>query len=137
MPSAVRPLVLALLLMSLCIPCLVAQNATGAINGSVTDPNGAVVANAAVTSVSKDTGFLRKVIVGNEGTFVFENLQPGEYEVRVEHPGFTSQKENVTVEIGGTVTVSFNLTLGATTQTIEVTGAASVVNRRIRRSAAL
>src|SRR5437879_5714768 len=128
MPHAVRLLVAALLLTSLCVRSLSAQNATGVINGSVTDPNGAAVVRATVTATNKDTGFLRKVIVGNEGAFVFENLQPGEYEVRVEHPGFTSQKETVTVEIGGTITVSFALTLGATTQTIEVTGSAAIVN---------
>src|SRR5262249_48060813 len=126
MLHAVRLLVPALLWTTVCVRSVDAQNATGAINGSVTDPNGAAVVTAAVTATSKDTGFLRKVIVGNEGVFVFENLQPGEYEVRVEHPGFTSQKETVTVEIGGTITVSFALTLGATTQTIEVTGAAAV-----------
>jgi Carboxypeptidase regulatory-like domain len=126
MPN-VRPLVPALLLIA-ALPSIKAQNATGAINGSVADPNGAAVANAAVTATSKDTGFVRKSVAGNEGSFVFENLQPGEYEVRVEHPGFSSQKESVTVEIGGTTTLSFALTLGATTQIIEVSGAAAVVN---------
>src|SRR5439155_4848027 len=48
--------------------------------------------------------------------------------VRVEHPGFTTQRETVRVEIGGTTTATFSLTLGATSQTIEVTGGAAIVN---------
>src|SRR6266542_2350789 len=119
---------LLLLLALLRLPCAHAQNATGAIHGTVFDPNGAVIPNAVVTCVNKDTAAIRKVIVGHEGAFTFENLLPGEYEVRVEHPGFTTQVETAKVEIGATVTATFHLSLGATSQTIEVSGAANIVN---------
>jgi len=55
MPHAVRLLVAAVLLTALCVRSLHAQNATGVINGSVTDPNSAAVVNATVTATSKDT----------------------------------------------------------------------------------
>ena len=58
MPHAVRPLLPVFLLISLCIPSLHAQNATGAINGSVVDPNGAAVVNAVVTATNKDNGIV-------------------------------------------------------------------------------
>jgi len=105
-----------------------AQNATGAITGTVTDPNGGLVVTAAVTAVSRATGGTRKITTRAEGTYTFDNLLPGEYEVRVEHKGFTTQAEIVTVQVGYTTTASLSLSLGATGQAIEVTGVATTVN---------
>src|SRR5262245_33128181 len=105
-----------------------AQNATGAINGTVTDPNEAVITSAAITITNKATGATRKTITKNEGSFVFENLQPGDYEVKVEAAGFISQVQVLPVEVGKTTSSNFTLTVGAASQSIEVTGAAPILN---------
>src|SRR5215510_4145292 len=102
--------------------CAYAQNATGAINGTVTDQHGASIANAAVTAVSRDTAAARKLSSGVEGGFTFDNLQPGDYQVKVEREGFATQTQTVSVPVGAAVTVPFSLTVGSTTQIIEVTG---------------
>jgi hypothetical protein len=68
-----------------------AQNATGAINGTITDPNDAVVGGAAVSATHRATGASRKLTANSEGFFVIESLIPGEYEVKIEAPGFTAQ----------------------------------------------
>ena len=105
-----------------------AQNATGAIKGIVKDQHDAVLAEATVTATSKSTGAARKLKSGSDGNFVFENMAPGEYEVKVEADGFSTQIQAVAVAVGNTTTGNFAMTVGAVTQTIEVTGDAPVLN---------
>jgi hypothetical protein len=105
-----------------------AQNATGSITGTVTDPNNALVPNAAVTATNRATGAARKVTTKEEGSFVFENLLPGEYEVKVEASGFTTQLRTQTVQVGTTATLNFSLSVGTASQTIEVVGGAPILN---------
>src|SRR6185436_3312975 len=91
-----RTLLISLLSLSLGIQAF-AQNSTGAIKGVVKDPNNAVVTTAVATATSKSTGAARKVKAGNDGTFVFESLQPGDYEVKAEAQGFSTQVQILTV----------------------------------------
>ncbi len=105
-----------------------AQNATGAIKGIVKDQHDAVVAEATITATNKSTGAARKLKAGGEGNFVFENLVPGEYEVRVEAEGFSTQLQTLAVAVGNTTTGNFSMTVGAVTQTVEVTSDAPVLN---------
>ncbi|MBS1808691.1 MAG: carboxypeptidase regulatory-like domain-containing protein [Acidobacteria bacterium] len=108
---------------------IVAQNATGSITGLVADPTGAVIANAIVTVTSKATGAVRKTTTGAEGNYSAENLVPGDYEIKVEMMGFSSQILALTVQVGNTATGNFSLTIGAANQTIEVmAGGAPILN---------
>ncbi len=122
-----RALAMSVLLLSTGITAF-AQNATGAIKGVVKDPNNAIVTTAVATATSQSTGAARKVKVGNDGIFVFESLQPGGYEVRVEAPGFTVQSQTLSVEVGGTTTGDFLLSVGGATQIVDVTADAPVIN---------
>jgi len=122
-----RTLLISLLSLSLGIQAF-AQNSTGAIKGIVKDPNNAVVTSAVATATSKSTGAARKINAGNDGMFVFESLQPGEYEVKVEAQGFSTQIQTMTVEVGATTTVEFSVSVGATNQTVDVTADAPVIN---------
>src|SRR6185503_18856631 len=105
-----------------------AQNATGAIKGIVKDQHDAVVAEATITATNKSTGAARKLKAGSEGNYVFENLVPGEYELKVEADGFSTQVQNISVAVGNTTTGNFAMTVGAVSQTVEVTGDAPVLN---------
>jgi hypothetical protein len=122
-----RALAISLLVLSMG-PQALAQNSTGAIKGLVKDPNNAVVTTAVATATSKSTGAARKVKAGNDGIFVFESLQPGEYEVKVEAQGFSTQVQILTVEVGGTTSVDFSVSVGAASQTVDVTADAPVIN---------
>jgi carboxypeptidase family protein len=122
-----RALAMSVLLLSIGIQGL-AQNSTGAIKGVVKDPNNAVVTTAVATATSKATGAVRKIKAGNDGIFVIESLQPGEYEVRVEAQGFSTQVQTLTVEVGGTTTADFSVAVGAASQTVDVTADAPVIN---------
>jgi len=122
-----RALAMSVLLLSIGVPAF-AQNSTGAIKGVVKDPNNAVVTTAVATATSKATGATRKVNAGNDGVFVFESLQPGDYEVKIEAAGFSTQSQTLTVQVGGTTSADFALTVGATSQTVDVTAEAPVLN---------
>src|SRR6266511_1878894 len=116
------------LLLLVCAGAGLAQNATGSITGMVTDPNNEAMASAAVTVTSKATGAVRKVSTKGEGNYTVENLIPGEYEVRVESQGFVTQVQVLPVQVGASTTGNFSMTVGATSQTIEVSGGAPVIN---------
>jgi hypothetical protein len=119
---------LGFLLALVCEAVSLAQNATGSITGAVTDPNNEVIANATVTVTNKATGAVRKLSTKGEGNYTAENLVPGEYEVKVEAQGFITQIKVMLVQVGGSTTGNFSMTVGATSQTIEVSAGATVIN---------
>ncbi|MGZ4844671.1 MAG: outer membrane beta-barrel protein, partial [Candidatus Angelobacter sp.] len=102
--------------------------ATGSIQGTVIDPNGAVVPNAAITITNKATGQTSKLTSGSAGTYSSGALIPGEYEVRIEAKGFQTQLLTVPVQVGNISTGNAKLTVGQSTEVIEVTGSAVAVN---------
>lgn len=99
-----------------------AQNATGAISGTVTDATGAVVPNADLSILNKATGASRKANTGPDGAFTFDSLAPGTYEVKAEQKGFTTRVVTLVVQVGGTSTINFAMEVGATSQVVDVTG---------------
>ena len=68
--------------------------ATGSIQGTVTDPNGAVVPGATITITNKATGQSSKFTSSSSGTYASGALIPGEYEVHIEAKGFQTQVLN-------------------------------------------
>jgi len=71
-----------------CVPSF-AQDITGSIVGTVTDPSGAVVGNAKVTVFSIDRQRDARVIMtDSSGNFAAPKLDIGKYRVTVESPGF-------------------------------------------------
>lgn len=65
-----------------------AQSTSAVLTGTVVDSSGATVPDAAATLSSSDTGFIRRFTTGWSGQFVFPLLEPGQYQLRVEHSGF-------------------------------------------------
>lgn len=102
--------------------------ATGSIQGTVTDPNGAVVPNASITITNKGTGQASKLTSSGSGTYASGALIPGEYEVRIEAQGFQTQVLTVPVQVGNIAAGSAKLTLGKSTEVVEVTGSAVTIN---------
>jgi carboxypeptidase family protein len=98
---------------------------TGAITGTVTDPSGAVVPSASVALNSEQTGVKRTATTGSNGSYTFAQLNPGNYMVTVNATGFNAATMGpVAVAVSQTAQVDFQLRVGAATQTVEVTGAA-------------
>jgi hypothetical protein len=101
---------------------------TASIQGTVTDPSGAVVNGAKVTITNKATQQVVSTASNSSGSFASGALIPGDYSVRAEAQGFKSVETPVVAQVGVTSTVNFKLTVGQTSETVEVTGAAIAVN---------
>ena len=65
-----------------------AQVPTSTINGIVTDSKGAVVVNAQVTIVGAAQGLSRETQTNGSGVYVFPDLPPGLYDLKIEESGF-------------------------------------------------
>ncbi|MGH9882530.1 MAG: carboxypeptidase regulatory-like domain-containing protein, partial [Pyrinomonadaceae bacterium] len=66
----------------------VAQTSRGSVTGTVTDPNGAVIAGADVTLTSMQTNTSRTTKTSDEGLYRFEAVEPGTYQVKISSAGF-------------------------------------------------
>ncbi len=86
-----------------------AQVETGQLGGTVTDPQGAVIAGATVTATLKDTGSVRSTTSSGDGNYNFTNLRPGTYEVKVEGAGFAAKEQSAVVNVGSRATLDFEL----------------------------
>jgi hypothetical protein len=108
----------AALLASLILVCLpegaaAQQAATAALSGRVVDAAGAVVPGAEVTARNQGTGVKLSTDSNNEGLFVFPRLNPGDYEITVQAPGFSRYvRQNLTLAVGQTVTLEATLAVG-------------------------
>ena len=92
-------------------PSAAAQVQRGAIYGTVTDASGAVLPGAVVQLTSPLTG-TREAVTGTQGEFRFENLDPGEYNLRVALSGFTPLvRENVSVGVGTNVDLRMEMSV--------------------------
>src|SRR2546430_577352 len=63
------------------------QSGTSTIRGTVTDPQGNVVAGASVTLASAEKNFSRTVVTGSEGNYLFSLVPPGSYTIQTETKG--------------------------------------------------
>jgi hypothetical protein len=100
----------------------------GSITGVVTDPTGAVVPTAAVTVTNAATNAERETTTNTAGLYVFPDLVPGTYNVKVMAPGFqTAVKGHVLLEVQQTARADFALQVGQANQTIEVAANAAML----------
>ena len=102
---------------------------TSAIVGQVTDATNAAIPGATVTITNRETSLQRTAKTDDEGRFNFPQLTPGNYSVKVEAEGFDPQLyDNVFSGLGQRQTVNFKLTVAQSNQTVEVGGAAPLIN---------
>src|SRR6266851_5667993 len=81
-------LLMAIAVFLVCSVASEAQTITGSVNGTVTDPSGAVIPNATVTATNVDTGVATPTTTNNDGIYNIRFLQIGNYKVTVEASGF-------------------------------------------------
>jgi hypothetical protein len=105
------------------------QSTFGEINGTVTDASGGVIVGATVTLTSTATNQTRIATTNNTGGYDFTTLQPGSYGLKAENPGFQTEiRTGLELQVQQVARIDFKLTVGATTQTVEVTGGAPLIN---------
>lgn len=105
-----------------------AKAQTAQITGSVVDPTGAVIPDAAIQIKNTDTGIQRTTQTNSTGYYTAPSLPMGAYEIHVQKNGFESVlRSNITLSEGQVLRLDFNLSLGSTQQTVEVTEAPPVL----------
>src|SRR5438477_5605045 len=87
-----------------------AQLPTSTLNGTVTDSQGAAVANAKVITINLATGATRETTSNTQGFYTFANMPPDDYLVSVESPTFSKTEiKDVRLEVGRASTVDVSL----------------------------
>lgn len=105
-----------------------AQEVTAAIVGTVTDPSGAPVKDAAVTATDADRGTVWTATTNDTGSYNLPRLPVGSYSVKVSASGFdTALHPPFTLVLNQTARVDVQMRVGQVTTTVEVTGAAPVL----------
>src|SRR5215510_1612 len=108
---------------------LLAQVTTGTIVGTITDPSGAAVPNAHVTATNIGTALSRSVESSGEGEYRIEFLPVGEYSMEVSAAGFRKiVQKNITLQVNQVARVDVALTVGHSTESVEVTAEPPLVN---------
>ena len=109
---------------------LIAQSTTqGSISGTVMDPSGAVVSNAAVSIKNSATGFTLNLVADGSGYYKAPLLEPGEYTVSVTAPGFANYRaDHVVVVVGQVTSIEPRLALSSSQSEVIVSEQDPVIN---------
>ena len=119
---------LPLFLILLLAPTAALAQFSGAIQGTVTDGQKAVLADAIVTVTNVQSGVARQATTTSEGVYRMTSLAPGSYRIEVVKPGFNQAlREAVTVGVTETIRVDFALEVSGVTESVTVTTQAPVV----------
>ena len=104
------------------------QNSQGTILGHVQDSSGAAVAGANITATNVNTNVIHQFATNSSGDYVFVNMIPGAYQVKVERDGFkTEVSGNLILEVDQTLRLDFTLQVGTMKETIMVVADAQMV----------
>jgi hypothetical protein len=124
-----------LLILGACHP-MAAQTDRATIEGTVTDPSGATIANSKVQITRVETGLGEEKVTNNFGHYRFPAIAVGVYTVGVTRDGFqTKQIEGVEVQVGETRTLDVVLSVGAVSEKVVVKAEAAPYERSTAASA--
>lgn len=118
--------VVALLLLVACLGF--AQTDRGTITGLITDPAGAVVANAQIEAKNSETGSVYPAISSATGNYTLAQMPTGVYEITVKVPGFKQYvRQNIRVNAAQTIGVDIALEVGAASESVTVSADVSLL----------
>ncbi|HEX4168214.1 MAG TPA: carboxypeptidase-like regulatory domain-containing protein, partial [Bryobacteraceae bacterium] len=104
------------------------QQASANITGIVTDPSGAVVEGVSVTLTDVATGVSRSTFTNSTGNYVFVDVNPATYTMKVVKQGFsTVTQQQFTIQVNQTATLNFTLNVGSTQQSVTVEATAVAI----------
>jgi len=113
---------------ALSVSSLFGQAATASISGRVTDPSGAGVPDAPVTVRNTGTSASQTVNTDSQGRYTVPDLAIGNYDLEATKAGFqTSVRSGVVLTVGSAPVIDFQLTVGQTNQTVNVSAEVSQV----------
>ena len=104
------------------------QHSFAAINGTIKDQTGSVVEGAAITLTNTETGVSRTSVSNSAGDYVFIDVLPASYSLKISKTGFSTQAQGpVQLNVNQTATLNFTLAVGSTQQTVTVEAAAIAI----------
>ncbi|MEO6817278.1 MAG: TonB-dependent receptor [Edaphobacter sp.] len=123
---------LAIIVFTLAVISMASASAQQTVNnaslsGRVTDPSGAVIANAQVTATQVATNISRSTSTNKNGHFRFPYLSLGAYDVHVSQPGFTDALHSVTLTVGADFDLQIPLSLAGAQTAINVSSQPTLV----------
>jgi outer membrane receptor protein involved in Fe transport len=125
---------------ALCILCLTivgllvcnsgfAQSTGGRVRGTVTDPSGGAVVGAQVSLINEATNTSREVQTSSTGEYLFLEVPVGSYELDITGTGFKKyQRKGIVLVLNEIASVDVTLQVGGSSETVEVSGAAPVID---------
>lgn len=109
-----------------------AQQITGSMRGTVTDPSGAVVEGATVTARQNETGLSRITTTDHAGTYLLLELPVGHYQLKVERTGFQSYiQQGISLDVNESAMISVALKVGAESEKIQVEADAEIIQATV------
>ena len=105
----------------------------GQVGGIIVDPNGAVVANASITVVNKQTGASQTTQSDGEGHWVVSGVQPGPVTVTVASPGFSNFQQEFAIDASRPARLGTTLQPGSVSATVQVTGDGPINGREVEK----
>jgi len=108
-------------IVGLLVGTAISQETMGTITGAITDAQDAMVPNATLTLINLEQGVSREATSNQQGIYQFNFLEPGRYQVTASRTGFQPVvKTDLTLTVGQTMRIDFNLQLGDVSQSIIV-----------------
>lgn len=114
------PAICAVVGAALCCASIFAQSGAGSIQGTVTDPSGAVIPNATIHVVNQATGVAADTKSNGVGFYQVPDLFVGSYKVSVSAPNMKTYNRAVNLLAAQTAVINAAMTTGAVTQQVEV-----------------
>jgi hypothetical protein len=103
-----------------------AQLSSAAVNGTIRDATGAVIAGAKVTLLQISTATARNTESNSVGSYAFIDVAPGDYTLEVAKAGFATARQNsIVLYVNQTATFNFALTVGSQVQQVTVEAAST------------
>jgi hypothetical protein len=101
---------------------------TSSLQGNVKDGQNAIIPFAVISLTNIDTGATRQILSGEDGTYNFLQMSPGNYRIEAKLPGFSVFKRDVRLQIDTPATLNVALEIGEITTSVSVTAEAPLIN---------
>lgn len=109
------------LFLAAAVPQVRSQGSVGTLNGTVLDPEGAIIPGAAVILVNNATGEEHKTTSTSAGAYTLPYVPSGTYTLRISASGFrTSEADNIILRVAQTLTVNVTLEIGQVSERVTV-----------------